>query len=144
MPDWKDRVLKALYVSTDHEGDFELLELPLRELWEKAGIKWPCQVRTEAVRDIGFVMVVDDDGHDRGLRWNPRAQYLSQYPAEHGIVGGALFFSEAWDEDSMGIDLVDLTQTAQDWLMAESRKHSFQDWRRTNKVLFAQYGYLVE
>jgi hypothetical protein len=142
MPDWKDRVLKALYVSTDHTGDFQLLELPLRELWDRANIRYMCQVRTEVARANDFVMVIDDDGYDRQLPWNPRAQYLSQYPADHGIVGGALFFSEAWEGG--GIDLIDLTQTAQDWLMAESRKHSYLDWRMTNKNLFARHGYIVE
>lgn len=142
MTDWRDRVLKALYVPANQAEEFEMLELPLKQLWEKAGIDWFCSVRGTSGQENNFVMVVDDAGHDKQFAWNPRAQYLSQYPVEHGIVGGALFFSEAMIDD--GMDLVNLSTKGHDWLTAESRKHSYLDWRMANKWLFARHGYLVE
>lgn len=142
MADWRDRVLKALLLPADDSKEPELLTLPLRELLQRADIKYLAQVRTHPAQENQFVMVIDDDGHDRRLPINPRAQYLSEYPVEHGIMGGALFFSEAWVDD--GFDLVDLTDMGHDYLTAESKKHAYRDWLKANIHSLVVWGYVPQ
>lgn len=91
-------------------------------------------------RAHNFVMAVDDEGRDRLLPWNPRAQFLSGYPIEAPICGNALMFSEDFTDD--GMDFVDLKDDAKAWLLDPARQQEFMAWSETEVVRDYGHEYL--
>lgn len=128
MTDHRDRLIRGLMVPADVEVDLKEPEtLPLREWLTRLNFEYFEMVRnTGPAIDHDFVMMVDEDGYAKQKPWNPRAQFFSEYPLHHLIVGDALFISEAWGDD--GFDLVDLTQRAERWLTHPDRKAEFSNW----------------
>jgi hypothetical protein len=131
MSDYRSRVLSGVMVTPDLE--LTEVEGPLGQLLSNANIKYLETVRGAHSRHNDFVMVIDEDGHDRRLQYNPKAQYLSGYPVHHAIVGAALFFSERMID--MGMDLVDLTPKGRDFLKhprSGGIQLGFTEWMNIN------------
>lgn len=92
-------------------------------------------------RPNDFVMIVDDEGRDRQLPWNPRAQFLSGYPIQAPIVGNALFFSMDWVDD--GLDIVNLTDKAKTWLLDPARAMEYMAWTEAAEIRDYASEYLM-
>lgn len=129
------RVLKAFHLPADERVMTGVYEESIPNLLRRAGIEFMARVNTELLAQHRCVMVVDEDGHDRRLPVNRRAQFLSGYPLEHAIVGDALFFGEAMDAESMGIDFIDIPQVALDSYLKNSAVHEgYAEWLFTPAV----------
>lgn len=130
-------VFKALIVPADSKEAIREIEAPLTELCENAGFRWPCIVRTKPGAENNFVMVVNEDGHDLKDPYNPRAQYLSDYPLQSPIVGGAIFLTEVMYPD--GADFISLSESGQRYIQdgAKWEKGSFFD-----QWCFANFEYI--
>jgi hypothetical protein len=142
MSDYRDRRLKAMIMPADDAEDWQITTDSIRNLLAAANIDFPERVHGANSRDNGFVMLVDGDGRDRGLRYNPRAHYLSGYPIDHPIVGGVLFCSEDYGDD--GMDIQHLTDQAEKWLTGEApnevlHTEGYTNWLAENRHTVAHY-----
>lgn len=115
MTSYLDKVYKAMIVMPDPAIAPERVQDSLKNLLKKAGFEWLEIVRTLPARENHFVMVVDDEGKSAQKPYNPRAQYLSGYPIQGPILGGAIFLSERMGEDG-GADFFDLTETGHNYI----------------------------
>jgi hypothetical protein len=123
------RVLKAFHLPADERVMTGVYEETLPNLLRRAGIEFMERVNTELLALHRCVMVIDDCGYDRRLPVNRRAQFLSAYPLEHAIVGDALFFGEAMDAESMGIDFINIPQASLDGYLKNSAVHEgYAQW----------------
>lgn len=104
-------LLRGFIVSADERIQPSIDTDTLPHLLRRAGIDFFEIVRTNILHTHDeSVMFVDDDGHQRGLRPNRRAQFLSGYPLEHPIVGDVLFLREVMSYE--GADTATLTDLA--------------------------------
>lgn len=139
MTHYLDRVVKGIMV----KPDLELTDVhgSIRDLLAAADIKYMESVRGAHSRHNNFVMVIDGDGIDRELTYNPKAQYLSGYPIVHPIVGTALFFSEAMID--LGMDIIDLSTQGESFLRhprSGGIELGFTKWMQLNMVYTARYS----
>jgi hypothetical protein len=106
---------------------------------KKANINFFERVNTQHGHDNHFVMVVDEDGRDRRLPYNPRAQYFSGYPVHAPIVGDALFVSEDWVDD--GIEFVSLTDKGLAYLQDPVKQEidGYPTWRAAHDAYILEY-----
>jgi hypothetical protein len=127
MTDYRSRRIKAILVPADEHIEIgELQEKSIKEWLEVANIKWMAFLNASSTMNMR--MMIDDDGHDRGLPWNPRAQFLCQYPIEHPIVGDVIMLSLAMVGD--GMDAVDLVPEAAAWMKDAARAPEYWAWIR--------------
>jgi hypothetical protein len=126
MTDYRDRRIKAILIPSDERMEVgEPQERSIREWLEIANIKWLAVMNASS--DFNMAMVIDDDGHDRQLPWNPRAHFLCGYPVDHPIVGDTIMVSLDWIDG--GKDVVDLKQEALDYLTDKAaRGEEFRTW----------------
>lgn len=139
MTDYRDRVLKGIMVKPDLE--MTDVQGSIRDLLAAADINYLETVRGAHSRHNNFVMVIDEDGIDRRLTYNPKAQYLSGYPIAHPIVGTALFFSETMVD--LGMDLVDLSTQGESFLKhprSGGIELGFTQWMHLNAAYTSQYS----
>jgi hypothetical protein len=96
--------VKAILIPADLAKDSEEIDGPdFASLLRIADIDLMEIVRTPQMHNhLQVVMVVDDDGHRRGLPFNQRGHAVSAYPGD--IVGNVLIMREVWADD--GMDLV--------------------------------------
>jgi PAS domain-containing protein len=127
MTDYRDRRIKAILVPSDERIEIgELQEKSIREWLEIANIKFLAIVNASS--DFNMSMIIDDDGHDRRLPWNPRAHFLCGYPTDHPIVGDAIMVSLDWVDDD-GKDVVDLKEEGQAYLADKGKRgEEFAAW----------------
>lgn len=140
MTRYLDRRLKGVIVPSDREQPIEVMEGPLKELLEKVGWKYFSIVRTPYGRDNDFIMLVDEDGQQNDLMYNPRAQYLSGYPLQHPILGNTLFLSERMTDE--GGDLFDISSKGQHYTQDPikwSSDEGFKLWLAMNKETVEYY-----
>lgn len=81
-----------------------------RDLREGTNIKWIERVNTQALHDRGLAMMVDEDGHDRGLGLNLRAMVISGYPGP--LVGDAIITGET---QSYPIEFISMPEGTMAW-----------------------------
>ena len=141
MSDYRSRVLSGIMV----KPDLELTEVegPLGELLKAADINYLERVHGAHSRPNNFVMLVDEDGVDRRLQYNPKAHYLSGYPIHAPIVGTCLFFSEGWDGQAMGIDLKNLSAAGRKFLQHPRQggiELGFTGWMTINANYTSEYS----
>lgn len=140
MTDYLNRVMKGIMVKPDLE--MTDVQGPLGELFKAADIKYFESVRGAHSRHNNFVMVIDGDGIDRQLTYNPKAQYLSGYPVVHPIVGTALFFSEAMVDE--GMDLVSLSTQGESFLKhprSGGIELGFTQWMKLNEKFTMRWSF---
>lgn len=131
---WRQRELAGIIVPCDariampHEVTIRSVHKTMMD----AKIDFPERVSAINCKTYGFSMVVDDEGRDKRMGWNPRAQFLSGYPIMAPIVGNAIFWSEDFTDD--GMDFVSLTKGAATWLLDPQRQHEYHAWRETDEV----------
>lgn len=118
---------KGLIVPANPKEAIREMEAPLADLCRNAGFRWASIVRTKLGSENNFVMVVNEDGHDMRDPYNPRAQYLSGYPLQSPIVGGAIFLTEVMYPD--GADFISLSEPGQRYIQdgAKWEKRGFFD-----------------
>jgi hypothetical protein len=131
-----DRVLKGFLLPSDETVKTGVYEEALKDLLKRADIGMPEIVRTRHLADTNCVMLVDDDGHSRGLPVNRRAQFLSGYPLAHPIVGDVLFFGEAWNDEDPGMDLVSIpADSLSKYLQNDEVRAGFSAWIWSQPVM---------
>lgn len=138
-----ERILRAFHVPADERIVTGVYTEQFDHLKQRAGgIEFPKIVKTQYLHDNGCVMVVDEDGHKKGLAVNRRAQFLSGYPLDHAIRGDALFFS--LQEDPMnGAYLTDVSdRTLERYLQNKEVHQGFSPWLFSEPVarFSAQHG----
>lgn len=103
--------LRGFIVPADERVKTGTYSETLQNLLKRTGIDFFEIVRTKTLHAYDqSVMFVDDDGHQKGLKVNRRAQFFSGYPLDHAIVGDVLFLREV--EDPEGMDTEGLTERA--------------------------------
>lgn len=123
------RVLKAFHLPADERVMTGVYEETFPNLLRRAGIDLPERVNTTLLVEHHCVMVVDEDGHNRRLPVNRRAQFLSGYPLEHAIVGDALFLGEAMNLEDYGVDFINIPQmTLDDYLRNPAVHEGYAEW----------------
>lgn len=141
MTDYRDRVLKGMLVPAallaTNQPASTVTTSSIREHLAAADIDFLERVHGLNSRDNDFVMLVDGDGRDRALRYNPRAHYLSGYPLAAPILGNVLFFSEGYGDE--GMDIQDLTDTGEAWLTATERTDGYSKWLVDNAGAVSLY-----
>lgn len=139
IPSWQGKVLKGLHVPADQRVAVEVKELSIYEWFKLTGINFMERVHGHNSRAGDFVMVIDEDGRQRRLPFNSRAQYLSGYPLFAApILGDAIFWSEDYGMD--GMDFVNLRPNAEAWLKDNAQQNSkWEDWKRDNAVRLFRY-----
>lgn len=128
MTDYRSRLIKAILVPSDEKVQIGKLEEDTIQNWlTRANFDWMGFVHGQ-LKELGveFTMIIDDEGHDNRLPWNPRAQFLSGYPLDAPILGDALFVSRDWRDD--GYDVVDLIEPAAKWIKNGMRASEFRYW----------------
>lgn len=127
MTDYRDRKVKALFIPADERMAIGKPETKtIREWLEFANIKYMGFVNASS--KIPLSLIIDEDGLQRGLPWNPRAHYLCGYPTDHPVVGNGLMVSMAMVD--MGMDAVDLTPEAESVLAEAKQGEQFEAWLR--------------
>lgn len=97
--------MKAILVPVDLTEPMKEVEGEFREMHRAAGIEFCERVNTRPMHDrFHTVMVVEEDGRDRGYPINYRASMICRHP--HGIVGPVLLLSEGMTSD--GMDFLDV------------------------------------
>ena len=134
LSDWRKRKISGLMVPCDTQVVMPeaVTDKRIHDWLLSSDIEFFERVHGENSRDHDFVMVVDDEGRDRGLPWNPRAQFLSGYPIHAPIVGNAIFCSEGWTGE--GVDFINLSPQAQTWLLDPQRMEDYRTWWKTDEV----------
>ena len=112
--------MKAILVPRDLNQPIREVEGPsipklAQEHWDHPGGKWCERVNTTTMYDAGFMMVVDDDGHDHQLGMNLRAMLIAQYPG--GPLVGDVFLA-CEERGEFGIDFVDVKPEVMRWVEA--------------------------
>lgn len=113
--------MKALLVEPDLAKDPVIVEGDsLRELCKAHGIEWFDIVRTQFMHDNlgGSCMLVDDDGHQKHLPQNLRANIISGYP--DAIVGNALFLG--YRMGSEGGDVITIRDDVSRLLLSKNQE----------------------
>lgn len=123
---WRARQLTGVYVPADQGEKIEKFTKSVHEWLLSAGIDFAERVTGRNGTIHGFCLVIDDEGRDKGMPWNPRAQFLLGYPIEAPLVGNAIFWSTDWTDD--GKDFVSLFEEAQRWLLDPAREREFTAW----------------
>ena len=128
MADYRDRRISGIMIPFD-----ERVEIPgpeehsIREWLEILDIKYFGTVNASS--KFNMQGLIDDDGLDRRLPWNPRAHFITGYPVDHPIVGNMLMVSMEFTGE--GHDVVSLKQEGIDWLGDKAaRGEEFSTWLR--------------
>lgn len=130
-----ERALRAFHVPADDRAKTGIYEETLTNLKRRANLRYISIVQMKTMESHGCVMVVDDDGHDRRLPWNSRAQFLSTYPLGHAIVGDALFLSLTPDFME-GDSLASIRQKSlDDYLQNKEVQEGYSQWLFSMPVL---------
>jgi hypothetical protein len=138
IPDYRLRELTGIRVSCDERLEVgEPIHQSLHLHLIQANIEWPERVHGANSRSHDFVMMVEDDGHQKRFAWNSRAHFLSGYPIDAPIVGDALFFSEDWGPE--GMDFQNIKQSAIDWIGDPARADEYARWLSDNSDYAHEY-----
>lgn len=128
-------IIRAFHMPTDERASAGIYEETLTDLKKRAGLKYIEIVQMQTMANHGFVMVVDEDGLDRRLPLNRRAQFLSTYTLDHPIVGDALFFGLIRDPME-GDSLSSIPQKAlTDYLQNDAVKQGYNEWLYSPPVM---------
>lgn len=137
ISDWRKRVLTGLRVPVNENTKMDLVTSSFHDHLISSDIMFAERVHGSNSRQQGFVMMVDDDGRDRGQAWNPRAHFLSGYPIQAPIIGNALFFSEGFVDD--GMETLSLHNLAINWLRDPARLTEYGIWLKKNRDYAFEY-----
>lgn len=128
-------IIRAFHVPADERAKTGIYKETMTSLKKRANIKYIEIVQMQTMHDHGFVMVLDEDGLDRRLPLNRRAQFLSTYTLDHPIVGDALFFSLV-REPMEGDFLSDISQKSlDDYLQNDEVKQGYDEWLASPPVM---------
>lgn len=135
LSDYRKREITGILVPCDISMAMptKAVTMSIQQWLTTSDIKYFERVQGPNSRVHDFSMVVDDEGCDRGLPWNSRAQFLSGYPIHAPIVGNAIFWSVAMVDE--GMDFVNLSGRAQHWLLDLDRAEEYSAWRHSDEVL---------
>lgn len=121
--------MRAWLVPADESKEMRLVEGDTYRaiIKEHTDINWPSRVNTVKTNLNNFVAVCCDDGRARLLPINPRAMFLTEYPDI--LVGDYIMFSEAFDNESMGVDFTTLSDMGYEYLKGmDETEYSY--WRQ--------------
>lgn len=128
-PEPKEYAVRAWLVPADESQEMRLVEGDnYRDIIkEHTDIQWPSRVNTIKTSLNNFVAVCCDDGRARLRPTNLRAMFLTEYPDI--LVGDYIMFSEAFDNESMGVDFTTLSDMGYEYLRGMD-KTEYSYWRQ--------------
>lgn len=128
IPGYLKREIAGIMIPADEKVEINFKpEKKALYLWlAEANLDFMERINTAQSYQHNFIAMVDEEGHSRGLPWNPRGQFFIGYPAYRPILGNVLIWSEALNED--GMDIVDLASSAVEWLSNPQRAEDYSNW----------------
>lgn len=126
MTDYRERPVRGILIPCDDrvEINWEPETKKLKEWLELANIEWVELVNNS--HGLNFEAIMDDNGLNRGLPWNARAQFILGYPVLHPIVGSIVLCSVV--NSAEGRDIGDLDQRVVEHLTEPEQADRFNRW----------------